>query len=68
MTVDQIRSELDMAEAVYSLAMDKNQCIQASKALESINRLEQMMIAAIQAEDPYTSAADIRYFENLGRH
>jgi hypothetical protein len=65
MTVDQIRSELDMAEALYSKWTEQNHLDRANLASKAIDRLQEMMIAAIMAEDPYTTAADIRYFENF---
>jgi len=65
MTVDQIRSELDMAEALYSKWAEQGHLDRANLASKAIDRLQEMMIAAIMAEDPYTTAADVRYFEGF---
>lgn len=63
MTVDQIRSELVMDEALYRKWTEQNHFDRANLASRAIHRLQEMMIAAIMAEDPYTTAADVRYFE-----
>jgi hypothetical protein len=63
MTVDEIRSELDMAEALYSKWAEQGHLDRANLANKAIDRLQEMMIAALMAEDPYTTAADVRYFE-----
>jgi len=54
-----------MAEALYSKWTEQNHFDRANLASRAIDRLQEMMIAAIMAEDPYTTAADIRYFENF---
>jgi len=54
-----------MAEALYSKWTEQNHFDRANLASRAIDRLQEMMIATIMAEDPYTTAADIRYFENF---
>ena len=66
LNVDQIRSALDFLEASYSKAMDGEAYGLANAILAKIDGLTEELTAKIMAEDPYTTAADVRYFENNG--
>ena len=63
MTVDQIRTALDHMEANYGLAMDHEDMGLAQAFYDKIMYLRTELIRAIRAADPYTTEADIRYFE-----
>jgi hypothetical protein len=63
MTVDQIRAALDYMESNYSLAMDHEDMGLAQAFYDKIKFLQGELIRTIRAEDPYTTEADIRYFE-----
>ena len=63
MTVDQIRTALDHMEANYGLALDANDMGLARAFYDKIMWLRDELIRVITAEDPYTTAADVRYFE-----
>jgi hypothetical protein len=63
MTIDQIRAALSHIESNYSLAMDTGEYGLANAFHAKIDCLWSELTRLIQAEDPYTSEADIRYFE-----
>jgi len=65
MTVDQIRTALDYMEQNYSLAMDHEDLGLARAFLDKIRFLQAELVRAITTADPYTSAADVRYFEGF---
>ena len=62
-TVDQIRTILDELESNYSMAMDFQAYPLANHLLKQIDTLRDELVGLIMAEDPYTSEADVRYFE-----
>lgn len=66
LNIDQIRSALDFLEANYSKAMDGEAYGLANAILAKIDGLTEELTVKIMAEDPYTTAADVRYFENNG--
>jgi hypothetical protein len=66
LSIEQIRSALDFLEANYSAAMDGEAYGLANAILAKIDGVREMLTAEIMAEDPYTTAADVRYFENNG--
>jgi hypothetical protein len=66
LNIDQIRSALDFLEASYSKAMDSEAYGLADTILAFRDTLTEELTAKIMAEDPYTTAADVRYFENIG--
>jgi hypothetical protein len=66
LNIDQIRSALDFLEASYSKAMDGEAYGLADTILTFRDTLTEELTAKIMAEDPYTTAADVRYFENIG--
>ena len=63
MTVDQIRAALLHMENNYGLAMDAEDYSLAAAFKDKIDYLWGELVSKIQAEDPYTTEADIRYFE-----
>ena len=63
MTVDQIRIALDHMEANYSLAMDNSEYGLANAFHAKIDWLREELVRLIQADDPFATEADIRYFE-----
>ena len=63
MTVDQIRGALDHMESNYGLAIDADDMSLASAFYDKIMWLRSELIREIRAADPYTTEADIRYFE-----
>lgn len=65
MTVEQIRDALTMMESNYSMAMDFKAYTLADALLDKIIVLQDQLVEAITAADPYTTAADVRYFEGL---
>ena len=66
LNIDQIRSSLDFLEASCSKAMDDEAYGLADTILAFIDTLTEELTAKIMAENPYTTAADVRYFENIG--
>lgn len=63
MTINQIRTTLDELESNYDMAMNFRAYPLANHLLKQIDALREELIRQIQAEDPYTTEADIRYFE-----
>lgn len=63
MTVDQIRTALSHMERNYALAMDAQDYSLAMAFSDKIEWLWGELVREIQAEDPYATEADIRYFE-----
>ncbi len=64
-TVNQIRAQLEMLESNYSMAMDFRAYPLANHLLKQIDALRDELVGLIMAEDPYTSEADVRYFEGF---
>lgn len=65
MSIDQIRSALTHMEANYSLAMDTESYSLANAFLDKIIFLQDELVRLVVAEDPYTTEADVRYFEGF---
>ena len=65
MTVDQIRTALDELESNYSMAMDCEDYDLARRILPAIDSLREALVELVCVEDPYTTEADVRYFEGL---
>jgi primosomal protein N'' len=66
MNINQIRTTLDELESNYDMAMKFGAYPLADHLLKQIDALRERreeLIRQIQAEDPYTTEADIRYFE-----
>lgn len=64
MTVEQIRQALTYMETNYSLALAAEDYSLANAFYSKIDWLRAELVRQIQAEDPYTTEADIRYFES----
>lgn len=65
LSIDQIRSALDYLESNYSLAMDGEAYGLADSLLAKIDGLQEALVSRLLAENPHTTEADIRYFENI---
>ena len=65
MTIDQVRQALTYMESNYSLAMDAGEYGLANAFHSKIDWLWAELVRLVQLEDPYTSGADIRYFEKI---
>ena len=63
LTIEQIRFALSQMELNYNLAMDQEAFGLANAFLSKIDRLREMLVNLINIQDPYTTDADIRYFE-----
>ena len=63
LSIEQIRSALDFLEANYGKAMDGEAYGLANAILAKIDGVRETLTAKIMAEDPHTTAADVRYFE-----
>jgi len=65
LTVDQLRKALDHMELNYGVAMDAESYGLADAFLAKIDGLTEALSARLQADDPYTTEADVRYFEGI---
>ena len=65
MTVDQIRTALTWMEENYSLAMDSEELGLAAALWDRIQHLQDELVRLLCAEDPYTTEADVRFFEGF---
>lgn len=63
MNIQQIRDALKMLESNYSMAMDFEAYTLADALLDKIILLQDQLVETITAADPYTTEADIRFFE-----
>ena len=63
LSLDQIRTALYDMEVNYSMAMDAESYGLASAFRSKIDRLMAELVLRILDEDPYTTEADVRYFE-----
>lgn len=61
---DQIRDALTFLEENFSKAMDAEAFSLAQSLKDKINILFNELVKRIVAEDPYTTEADVRYFES----
>ena len=68
MTINQIREQLEMLESNYAMAMDFRAYSLAYHLLPQIIELEDKLVELICAEDPYTTEADVRFFEGFRAH
>jgi hypothetical protein len=64
LSINEIRDILTSLEDSFSVAMDKHQFDVAAQIHAQIDSMWNLLVAAIKAEDPYATEADIRYFEN----
>lgn len=65
LTIDQVRSGLDFVEKSYQKAMDGGAFSLAEKLWDQREALWIELVGRIQSQDPYTTEADIRYFEGV---
>ena len=65
-TAETIREEMSEAEQCFAAAIEFEQYGRAFELKLQIKDLFEELVRVIQAEDPYTTEADIRYFENIG--
>lgn len=64
-TINEIRDALEMMESNYQMARDFKADTLAEALRDKILTLQDMLVEAITAEDPYTTAADVRFFEGF---
>jgi hypothetical protein len=65
MTIERIRTALDELESNYGMAMDFKAYVLADALRDQILMLQDALVKAIVAEDPYTTEADVRFFEGF---
>ena len=65
LTLDQVRDGLDWLQRNYETALDSGSYDLANMISAKIDSYQIELIGRITAEDPYTTAADVRYFEGL---
>ena len=63
LTIDQIRSGMTALEESYSIAMDAGAYGLAAALKDKRDSAWKALVAKVQAQDPYTTEADIRYFD-----
>jgi hypothetical protein len=63
MNIQQIRDALEMMESNHKMALDFEAHGLAVALRDKVGVLREQLIQAIIAEDPYTTEADIRFFE-----
>lgn len=63
LTVNQLRDSLTWIETNYDTAMDQGAIGLANALRDKRDLLWAELVRRIQADDPYTTEADIRYFE-----
>ena len=62
-TAEIIRMEMSEAEQTFACAIEFEQYGRAFELKLQLQDLFEELVQVIQAEDPYTTEADIRYFE-----
>ena len=65
MTIKEIREALEYLESNYEMAMDFKAHSLATALRDKILILQNQLVEAIVADDPYTSEADVRFFEGF---
>jgi len=65
MSIDRIREMLDEHETLYSRYMDEDNYALASAVYEWIMVLRHNLTAAVMAADPYTTEADVAFYEGF---
>lgn len=66
MTINEIRQALEHMENNFGFAIDAEDYSLAAAFKAKIDYLWDELIRKIQEDDPYTTEADIRYFEGEG--
>lgn len=65
MTVKDIRDALEIMELNYQMAIGFRANTLAEALRDKILLLQDQLVKAIVAEDPYTTEADVRFFEGF---
>ena len=65
MTIDEIRTALDRCEARFTEAMKANDFQEARDQRTARDYFIEQLVRKIQEEDPYTTEADVRYYEGF---
>lgn len=64
--IEILRKAIKIGEASYSKALDRGDYDDANFYSRTIDGLQELLMIEIMASDPYTTEADVRYFENNG--
>jgi len=65
LTLDQVRDGLDLLQTNYQSLISHGEHSMAQMLVSKIEAYQIEIISRITDEEPYTTAADIRYFENF---
>ena len=63
LTLDQVRDAIDWLQRNYDAAMESEAYGLANSIYNKLEALKIELIGRITAEDPFTTAADVRYYE-----
>ena len=63
LTLEQVRDAINWMQRNYDAAMESEAYGLANKLYDKLEGLKIELIGRITAEDPCTTAADVRYFE-----
>ena len=63
LTLDQVRDAIHYMQRNYDAAMASKAYGLADKLHDKLDALKIELVGRITAEDPFTTAADVRYFE-----
>ena len=63
LTLEQVRDAISWMQRNYDTAMVSGEQSLANAIYDKMEGLKIELIGRITAEDPYTTAADVRYFE-----
>ena len=64
MSIEELRNALTSVEISYTEAMERGLYETSDLIFFHREQLWKQLVGMIQAEDPFTTEADIRYFEN----
>lgn len=64
-TLDQLRDGLDWLQRNYESLISHGEHSMAQMLVSKIEAYQIEIIGRITSEDPYTTTADVRYFENF---
>jgi len=64
--IEVLRKALTLGESMYSKALDRHDYDAANFIGKTIDGLQMMLAEVIMSNDPHTTEADVRYFENIG--
>ena len=63
LTLDQVRDAIDWLQRNYDAAISSGEQGLADAIYDKLEGLKIELIGRITADDPFTTAADVRYFE-----